>query len=125
MYALVVFFFQAEDGIRDATVTGVQTCALPISLVSHHRAAEPCARFCACLAWANSFHSRAHRRRNQVLADDRCLQASGLATGGTAARDRIPQRHTGAQSGPILPGGKSSPRGRPPGLWRSPALTVA
>src|SRR5207245_8016214 len=24
------FFFQAEDGIRDATVTGVQTCALPI-----------------------------------------------------------------------------------------------
>src|SRR5207245_3593930 len=25
-------FFQAEDGIRDATVTGVQTCALPISL---------------------------------------------------------------------------------------------
>src|SRR6266852_1475393 len=26
------FFFQAEDGIRDATVTGVQTCALPICL---------------------------------------------------------------------------------------------
>src|SRR6266542_5247399 len=25
------FFFQGEDGIRDATVTGVQTCALPIS----------------------------------------------------------------------------------------------
>src|SRR5437867_9790216 len=25
-----VFFFQAEDGIRDRTVTGVQTCALPI-----------------------------------------------------------------------------------------------
>src|SRR2546427_9530498 len=25
------FFFQAEDGIRDLTVTGVQTCALPIS----------------------------------------------------------------------------------------------
>src|SRR5205809_7793319 len=27
------FFFQAEDGIRDVAVTGVQTCALPISLV--------------------------------------------------------------------------------------------
>src|SRR2546430_10288244 len=27
---LLVFFFQAEDGIRDLTVTGVQTCALPI-----------------------------------------------------------------------------------------------
>src|SRR5256886_2408906 len=28
---LIFFFFQAEDGIRDLTVTGVQTCALPIS----------------------------------------------------------------------------------------------
>src|SRR5690606_40536698 len=28
---VVVFFFQAEDGIRDFHVTGVQTCALPIS----------------------------------------------------------------------------------------------
>src|SRR5215203_6596722 len=27
-----VFFFQAEDGIRDIGVTGVQTCALPISV---------------------------------------------------------------------------------------------
>src|SRR5256884_9702075 len=29
-----VFFFQAEDGIRDVAVTGVQTCALPISQFS-------------------------------------------------------------------------------------------
>src|SRR5256886_8217284 len=29
------FFFQAEDGIRDLTVTGVQTCALPICLLTH------------------------------------------------------------------------------------------
>src|SRR5256886_3349417 len=38
-YLYFVFFFQAEDGIRDLTVTGVQTCALPISqsrpLASH------------------------------------------------------------------------------------------
>src|SRR2546430_4931730 len=34
-----VFFFQAEDGIRDLTVTGVQTCALPISAGAGHRAA--------------------------------------------------------------------------------------
>src|SRR5689334_23914098 len=27
---VLCFFFQAEDGIRDGTVTGVQTCALPI-----------------------------------------------------------------------------------------------
>src|SRR5262249_57422408 len=30
-FSVVVFFFQAEDGIRDWSVTGVQTCALPIS----------------------------------------------------------------------------------------------
>src|SRR5688572_6469222 len=29
-FAFCFFFFQAEDGIRDLTVTGVQTCALPI-----------------------------------------------------------------------------------------------
>src|SRR5699024_11584518 len=29
---VVVFFFQAEDGIRYRNVTGVQTCALPISI---------------------------------------------------------------------------------------------
>src|SRR3712207_6863112 len=30
----IFFFFQAEDGIRDIGVTGVQTCALPISTLS-------------------------------------------------------------------------------------------
>src|SRR2546427_3370440 len=30
LYFILFFFFQAEDGIRDLTVTGVQTCALPI-----------------------------------------------------------------------------------------------
>src|SRR2546425_3226634 len=34
------FFFQAEDGIRDKLVTGVQTCALPISPASKE-AGEP------------------------------------------------------------------------------------
>src|SRR2546427_9866190 len=35
------FFFQAEDGIRDLTVTGVQTCALPISPSSFRCGAFP------------------------------------------------------------------------------------
>src|SRR5947209_17114243 len=35
---LILFFFQAEDGIRDIGVTGVQTCALPIfSSSARHR----------------------------------------------------------------------------------------
>src|SRR5205823_12537255 len=33
-YNLFFFFFQAEDGIRDKLVTGVQTCALPIYILS-------------------------------------------------------------------------------------------
>src|SRR5207248_7357693 len=39
-----VFFFQAEDGIRDRTVTGVQTCALPICNIAirvHRGASHP------------------------------------------------------------------------------------
>src|SRR5207247_4372717 len=34
----LLFFFQAEDGIRDPLVTGVQTCALPISRVESAKA---------------------------------------------------------------------------------------
>src|SRR3989475_5644865 len=37
---LFFFFFQAEDGIRDLTVTGVQTCALPILIELDHRFAR-------------------------------------------------------------------------------------
>src|SRR5215475_14788413 len=33
LWTISFFFFQAEDGIRDFHVTGVQTCALPISLL--------------------------------------------------------------------------------------------
>src|SRR5256884_6523191 len=33
-FLLFFFFFQAEDGIRDVAVTGVQTCALPISFAA-------------------------------------------------------------------------------------------
>src|SRR2546423_3302899 len=40
MVIIFFFFFQAEDGIRDKLVTGVQTCALPISrAATRHRSA--------------------------------------------------------------------------------------
>src|SRR2546422_7986684 len=38
------FFFQAEDGIRDVAVTGVQTCALPISRMTMTTAEWICTR---------------------------------------------------------------------------------
>src|SRR3712207_7646442 len=47
---MFLFFFQAEDGIRDIGVTGVQTCALPISVLTlavldcRHATALMCAR---------------------------------------------------------------------------------
>src|SRR2546430_17094172 len=37
----LIFFFQAEDGIRDLTVTGVQTCALPISVFACRSDGDP------------------------------------------------------------------------------------
>src|SRR3989449_11277234 len=36
----LIFFFQAEDGIRDVAVTGVQTCALPICELSLYTSAQ-------------------------------------------------------------------------------------
>src|SRR5258708_39723481 len=39
----MVFFFQAEDGIRDDLVTGVQTCALPISAALREKPRSPVA----------------------------------------------------------------------------------
>src|SRR5438034_10640126 len=43
------FFFQAEDGIRDHCVTGIQTCALPISL-RRRSSTVPLARSCFALS---------------------------------------------------------------------------
>src|SRR2546430_13688107 len=51
----LLFFFQAEDGIRDVTVTGVQTCALPIL----RRGLSP---------W-NRSHIRRRRLRAQIRSD--------------------------------------------------------
>src|SRR5256886_6464221 len=45
-----LFFFQAEDGIRDLTVTGVQTCALPIFSSSASRRARTDGAFSAWLS---------------------------------------------------------------------------
>src|SRR6266511_2404382 len=42
------FFFQAEDGIRDFHVTGVQTCALPISSATASTTSTACSRATCC-----------------------------------------------------------------------------
>src|SRR5690606_3892236 len=63
----VYFFFQAEDGIRDFHVTGVQTCALPICPWHHH--SEPGAISPATAA--TSAHTAA--RHPVARSDDRQL----------------------------------------------------
>src|SRR3989304_9172751 len=59
-YSVALFFFQAEDGIRDVAVTGVQTCALPI-LCSPSSAA--CKKNCRKIRRSpNSLHWSKRRR---------------------------------------------------------------
>src|SRR5258708_14821110 len=52
--AICFFFFQAEDGIRDDLVTGVQTCALPISMVCLEDAGNAKDFSCVYHAWTYS-----------------------------------------------------------------------
>src|SRR5256885_4461010 len=52
---LFFFFFQAEDGIRDYKVTGVQTCALPIFLEQYKLYVEMADRISSRRLTANSF----------------------------------------------------------------------
>src|SRR5438445_7607920 len=80
-YCLLFFFFQAEDGIRDIGVTGVQTCALPIS----------------------TFRTKATSRlmgrgteRNWEVIDDWCSHG---APGAGRRRVRGPTRRNGPERG--------------------------
>src|SRR5712692_11382945 len=81
------FFFQAEYGIRDGTVTGVQTCALPIFVLGVRRRRN-------CLTPERRRRESAlHRRRNlstrKILRDDaNCGRSSGPSSD-VAASDRF------------------------------------
>src|SRR5687767_15200247 len=68
------FFFQAEDGIRDKLVTGVQTCALPIFL---HRPPEA------------DRHRRPRRSVHEEVrrADRRCSQGCGEGEEGSRRQE--------------------------------------
>src|SRR5256886_4380061 len=66
------FFFQAEDGIRDLTVTGVQTCALPISAFAAEYSA------CATLGREETRDGRASLGRRPRAAHARRARGPGL-----------------------------------------------
>src|SRR3989449_2022555 len=69
------FFFQAEDGIRDVAVTGVQTCALPIFMV-----VEDDASLAELLAYglqARGYRFRAYRNGRDALRELIALDVQG------------------------------------------------
>src|SRR5688572_17423807 len=84
-YLLFFFFFQAEDGIRDLTVTRVQTCALPISLIQY-AVDEAIAAGCDTLVFVIN-------RYKHAIADhfDKAyeLEAKLAQSGKTALLDRV------------------------------------
>src|SRR3989441_6228146 len=57
------FFFQAEDGIRDKLVTGVQTCALPICRPVEH---DPFALFCSAVLEAAAHEKKTEQTKNRA-----------------------------------------------------------
>src|SRR5205085_6791183 len=73
------FFFQAEDGIRDLTVTGVQTCALPIWRRTRRRspAGTP--------SQSRSTPTRTRSRCRRRAPDAPCPASGSIARGSAAA----------------------------------------
>src|SRR3989475_1389483 len=76
----VFFFFQAEDGIRDLTVTGVQTCALPISYaVFCLKKKKNSEVFCSDNACPLIFEREKPKRRPSRLATHSSLPTTTLS----------------------------------------------
>src|SRR5258708_11637854 len=89
----VFFFFQAEDGIRDDLVTGVQTCALPISGRSETGAFRSGTGAGRRLRPGRATEARPRAGRLVALGDGR-LQGCGNAPVRSTARERAAsERH--------------------------------
>src|SRR5690606_40120088 len=81
---LVLFFFQAEDGIRDFHVTGVQTCALPISL--SRASSRRCTKASTSACW-HCLHPAARSPSPPTLISD----ASSAIPTGTPSTTSVPR----------------------------------
>src|SRR5687768_995750 len=75
----LTFFFQAEDGIRDVAVTGVQTCALPISGRSGRYARKIMTRMRRHLG----------KQRHQLVSLGEFCAYMGLQIGRASCRERV------------------------------------
>src|SRR5205085_9145561 len=83
-FARLLVFFQAEDAIRDLTVTGVQTCALPISGGPHADELERLPRPAAC-------GPPELEARGSVPADEDVLEHGHREIGRASCREREPR----------------------------------
>src|SRR2546430_10563332 len=85
------FFFQAEDGIRDLTVTGVQTCALPI-----WRYATGSATYLAWnrVSFANVIY---HAKSNLLFSVEYRHTQTRLVSGTYNSNDRSEERRVGKE----------------------------
>src|SRR2546426_4899784 len=96
-----IFFFQAEDGIRDYKVTGVQTCALPIY---RGRSRSP--------------PSAAARDRRRAAGTPRRSRRDRGADRSRATPWAAPRRRTGRSRGRFPPDARARPPRRSPCSWR-------
>src|SRR3989449_6046808 len=87
------FFFQAEDGIRDVAVTGVQTCALPISFLERREGID--VLDVGCTPGYRSGNARDVVRRE--LHERQHLGGDGVAAGRHAVRGRSEERRVGKE----------------------------
>src|SRR5690606_39697338 len=101
---LVFFFFPEEDGIRHFHVTGVQTCALPISSLTPSSRMD----WMATLANASLISTRSRSATSRpalasacliAFAGWQCRELSGPESGRASCRGRVEERVGGAELG--------------------------
>src|SRR5256886_17113676 len=125
---VVFFFFQAEDGIRDLTVTGVQTCALPISAVA---AVNTGRSGVWILAQASSDPKcvRCWHRRPDVGSDARhpqlCARCVSNVEGPGEQRRFVSETGGGKATATPMPAGAAQPPPLGPRGWRVLPLAAA
>src|SRR5437763_17020344 len=94
-WALSFFFFQAEDGIRATSVTGVQTCALPISPVSTARCAgasggsRPARQG---LRYADGGRATGSRAGGRKIGRASCRERGEISVGGGGVKNKKSNR---------------------------------
>src|SRR5687767_15402546 len=87
MFFFFFFFFQAEDGIRDKLVTGVQTCALPI-YIRPERIGECRNDIEICLAPGVVFRVRVERHVHRVTGPNAPADLVHEASAGERSEER-------------------------------------